>query len=302
MKNERKYISEENKMKTIIVTDSCCDLPYTYIKENHIEVLAITVNMNEKDMKDNLAETGEYETFYKQIAEGAMPKTSQINVYEFKEVFMKHVKQGNQVLYIGFSAALSGCVNSARMAAEEIKKDMRDASITVVDSACASMGQGLLVYNVVEQLKRGKSLEELLAYIEENKQKVNHWFTVTDLNHLFRGGRVSRTAATLGSILQIKPILTVDEEGKLIAKEKAKGRKKSLKILVEKIKERSVSPEEQTVFISHAAVLEEAQQMKQAIMESCSVKDVWINEMGAAVGSHVGPGALAVFFMGDTRQ
>ncbi|MEE1073091.1 MAG: DegV family protein, partial [Cellulosilyticum sp.] len=156
-------------------------------------------------------------------------------------------------------------------------------------------------YYAVEAFKQGKSLEEVVSWIEQNKLKLNHWFTVADLNHLYRGGRISKTAATVGTLLQLKPILKVSEEGKLEAVEKVKGRKKSLKTLVEKVKEYIVNPNEQVIFISHADALEEAEEVKKGIMEQCQVKDVWIGSIGAAIGSHAGPGTIAVFFMGEKR-
>lgn len=288
-------------MSTIIVTDSCCDLPYQYIIDNKIEMVPLTITINNSEKKDDLAKTGEYEGFYEQILAGQMPKTSQINVYEFKEVFLKQLKENKSVLYIGFSSALSGCVNSARMAVDEIKEEIPDAKIAVVDSKCASMGEGLLIYHAVEELKKGKSMEEVVSFLEDNKLRVNHWFTVDDLNHLFRGGRVSKTAATFGTLLQVKPIIYIDNEGRLIPVEKAKGRKKSLKILIEKIRENIIDPEEQTVFISHSYALKEAEEIKKVILEECHVKEVWLNYIGATIGSHVGPGTVAVFFMGKER-
>lgn len=288
-------------MSTIIVTDSCCDLPYQYIIDNKIEMVPLTITINNSEKKDDLAKTGEYEAFYEQILAGQMPKTSQVNVYEFKEVFLKHIKEGKSVLYIGFSSALSGCVNSARMAVDEIKEEIPDAKIAVVDSKCASMGQGLIIYYAVEELKKGKSMEEVVSFLEDNKLRVNHWFTVDDLNHLFRGGRVSKTAATFGTLLQVKPIIYIDNEGRLIPVEKAKGRKKSLKILIEKIKENIIDEEEQIVFISHSCALKEAEEIKKVILEECHVKEVWLNYIGATIGSHVGPGTVAVFFMGKQR-
>lgn len=288
-------------MSTIIVTDSCCDLPYQYIIDNKIEMVPLTITINNSEKKDDLAKTGEYEAFYEQILAGQMPKTSQVNVYEFKEVFLKHLKEGKSVLYIGFSSALSGCVNSARMAVDEIKEEIPDAKIAVVDSKCASMGQGLLIYYAMEELKKGKGMEEVVSFLEDNKLRVNHWFTVDDLNHLFRGGRVSKTAATFGTLLQVKPIIYIDNEGRLIPVEKAKGRKKSLKILIEKIKENIIDAEEQTVFISHSCALKEAEEIKKVILEECHVKEVWLNYIGATIGSHVGPGTVAVFFMGKQR-
>ena len=288
-------------MGIVIITDTCCDLPYEYIKENQIEMIPLTITLEGQEKKDDLAKTGNYEAFYQSILNGAMPKTSQINTYEYKEIFKKHISEGKEILYIGFSSALSGCVHSAQMAVEEIKEEMPQAKICVVDSKCASMGQGLLIYYAVEQIKQGKSLDEVVQFLEANKLKLHHWFTVADLNHLYRGGRVSKTSATVGTLLQIKPIMHVDLEGKLTPVEKVKGRKKSLKVLVEKVKEYIVNPEEQIVFISHGAVLEEAEQIKKAILEECHVKDVWLNYIGAAVGSHAGPGTMAVFFMGEER-
>lgn len=288
-------------MKTIIVTDSCCDLPYKYIIDNEIEVIPLTITINDTEKKDDLAQTENYADFYEEILAGTMPKTSQINTYEFKEVFMKHLKENKNVIYIGFSSALSGCVNSARIAMEEIKEELPHAQLAVVDSKCASMGQGLLIYYAVEALKRGKSMEEVVEFLENNKLKLNHWFTVDDLNHLFRGGRVSKTAATFGTLLQIKPVMHVDNEGRLIPIEKVKGRKKSLKVLVEKVKENIVNPEEQVVFISHGHALEEAEEVKRALLETCQVKEVWLNYIGAAIGSHAGPGTIAIFFMGAHR-
>lgn len=288
-------------METIIVTDSCCDLPYDYIRENHIEVILLNIIINNIEKKDDLAITKEYKAFYQSIKDGAMPTTSQINAYEYKEIFEKHLKQGKNVLYIGFSSAMSGCINSAKMALEEIKEEMQDARVGIVDSKCASMGQGLLVYYAVEAFKKGMSFDEVINFLENNKLKLNHWFTVADLNHLYRGGRISKTAATLGTLLQLKPILKVSEEGKLEAVEKIKGRKKSLKNLVEKVKEHIVNSAEQVIFISHADALEDAEEVKKGIMEHCQVKDVWIGSIGAAVGSHAGPGTIAVFFMGEKR-
>ena len=288
-------------MGIVIITDTCCDLPYEYIKENQIEMIPLTITLEGQEKKDDLAKTGNYEAFYQSILNGAMPKTSQINTYEYKEIFKKHISEGKEILYIGFSSALSGCVHSAQMAVEEVKEEMPQAKISVVDSKCASMGQGLLIYYAVEQIKQGKSLDEVVQFLEANKLKLHHWFTVADLNHLYRGGRVSKTSATVGTLLQIKPIMHVDLEGKLTPVEKVKGRKKSLKVLVEKVKEYIVNPEEQIVFISHGAVLEEAEQIKKAILEECHVKDVWLNYIGAAVGSHAGPGTMAVFFMGEER-
>ncbi|MBE6023840.1 MAG: DegV family protein [Cellulosilyticum sp.] len=288
-------------MEIVIVADSCCDLPYAYVKENPIEIMPMNIIIEDQNKKDNFMITGEYSAFYQAIREGTMPKTSQINAYEFKEKFSQLIKAGKQVVYIGFSSALSGCINSAKIAVEEIKEEIPTAKIAIIDSKCASMGQGLLIYYAVQQIKQGKTFEEVVTFVEDNKLKINHWFTVSDLNYLFRGGRVSKTAATVGTLLQIKPIMHVDNEGRLTPVEKAKGRKKSLKVLIEKLKEKIIEPEKQIVFISHGDVLEEAEQVKEALLEECHVKEVWINYVGATVGSHSGPGTIAIFFMGEQR-
>ncbi|ADZ82988.1 DegV family protein [Cellulosilyticum lentocellum] len=288
-------------MKIKVVTDSCCDLPFEYTSAHNIQVIPLTIIMNGEEKKDDLAETMQYESFYEAILNGAMPQTAQANVYQFAEIFRKCAQNSEPVIYIGFSSALSGCVNSARMALEEVKEEYPEAEMAVVDSKCASMGLGLLIHYALKQIKDGMNLQELVEWIEANKLHIIHWFTVADLNHLFRGGRVSKAAATFGTLLQIKPVMHVDDEGRLIPVEKVKGRKKSLKALVEKLKEDIVDPENAEVFISHGGCLEEAEEVKKMILEECPVKEIKINYVGAAVGSHSGPGTMAIFFKGVKR-
>ncbi|GAA0762589.1 MULTISPECIES: DegV family protein [Clostridium] len=288
-------------MKTVILTDSCCDLPIDFVKENNIEVMPLRVNIKGKEIKDDLGQSIEYKAFYDMIREGEMPSTSQVNAYEFTEVFEKYSNQGYSIIYIGFSSALSGCVNSARIAKENVEGEISSADITIIDTKCASMGLGLVVYYAASMLKNGASKDEVVAWIEDNKLKVNHWFTVDDLNHLKRGGRVSSTAAIVGTMLNIKPILHVDDEGRLIPVSKVKGRKKSIKGLQESLKERIIKPEEQTIFISHGDCLSEAEHLKDLILDEVQVKEVIINNVGPAVGSHSGPGTIALFFIGESR-
>ncbi len=288
-------------MKTIIFTDSCCDLPISFVKENNIQVMSIRVNINGKDIPDDLGESISHKNFYNLIREGEMPTTSQVNVNTFEEGFRKFVKEGYSIIYIGFSSALSGCINSARLAKETVLEDMKDADITIIDTKSASMGLGLIVYYATNMLKEGKNKEEIINWIEENKLKINHWFTVDDLNHLKRGGRISSTVAIVGTMLSIKPIMHVDNEGRLIPVSKVKGRKKSIKALQEKLKERIVNPEEQVIFISHGDCLEDAEHLRELILKELNVKDVIINNIGPAVGSHSGPGTVALFFIGNDR-
>lgn len=288
-------------MKTIIFTDSCCDLPINFVKENNIEVMELRVNLKGEDIPDDLGESINYKDFYKLIRNGEMPTTSQANVGEFQERFQKYVNEGYSIIYIGFSSALSGCVNSARLAMENIKLDNENSDITIIDSKSASMGLGLLVYYASKMLKEGKSKDEIVNWIEENKLRVNHWFTVDDLNHLKRGGRVSSSVAIVGTMLSIKPIMHVDDEGRLTPVSKVKGRKKSIKVLQEKIVEKIVNPEEQVIFISHGDCLEEAEHLKELITSVIKVKDVIINNVGPVIGSHSGPGTMALFFIGNSR-
>lgn len=288
-------------MKTVILTDSCCDLPISYVKENDVKVLPIRVSIDKEEFHDDLGQSLGYHEFYEKIRSGKMPTTSQVTSYNFEEAFRSEVEQGNNVLYIGFSSALSGCVNSARVAKKTIEEEFREADITVIDSLCASLGLGLLVYYAIEMRNNNKSKDEIVSWIEENKLKLNHWFTVDDLNHLQRGGRVSKAAAAFGTILSIKPIMHVDNEGRLIPLTKVKGRKKSIRILMEHMKEKVVNPQDQVVFISHGDCEEEAIWLKRLIIEELKVKDVLINPIGAAVGSHSGPGTMALFFMGNNR-
>lgn len=288
-------------MKTVLFTDSCCDLPISFVNENNIQVMPIIVNINGEDIPDDLGKSISHKDFYSLIRNGKLPKTSQVNVDTFERNFKKYVREGYSIVYIGFSSALSGCVNSARLAKEIIDEEIKDADITIVDTKSASMGLGLLVYYAANMLKEGNSKEDIVNWLENNKLKVNHWFTVDDLNHLKRGGRVSSTVAIVGTMLSIKPIMHVDNEGRLIPISKVKGRKKAIKVLCDKLKEKIVDSENQTVFISHGDCIQEAESLKELILSEVKVKEIIINNIGPAVGSHSGPGTLALFFIGNSR-
>lgn len=288
-------------MKTVIMTNSCCDLPLSFVKENNIDVISLGINIDLKYYSDDLGQSINIKEFYDKLRSGIMPTTSQANAFSYEERFKKHVEEGKAVIYIGFSSALSGSVNSARIAMENVKDEYDKADITIIDSKSASLGLGLLVYKAVEMLKQGASKDEIVSWVEDNKLKLNHWFTVDDLNHLKRGGRVSGTVAAVGTLLGIKPVLHVDNEGRLVPVSKVKGRKKSIKVLQETIKERIVNPEEQVIFISHGDCLEEAEYLRRLITDEVKVKDVIINNVGPTIGTHSGPGTIALFFLGKER-
>lgn len=288
-------------MEPIILTDSCSDLPIEYIDENQLPFLSLTCHFNGRDYKDDFGKSLSYKEFYDTIRGGTVATTSQINTYHFIEEFKKYVTQGKSVIYIGFSSALSGCVSSAEAARKNIYEEFPDADITVIDTKCASLGQGLMVTYAVDMLKEGCSKQEIVDWVEENKLRMNHWFTVEDLIYLKRGGRISSSTAIIGTILNIKPVMHVDDEGRLIPVTKVKGRKKSLKALAQRLFDEIVNPEEQVIAISHGDCLEDANYLREFILSSVKVKDVIINNVGPVIGSHSGPGTVALFFLGHSR-
>lgn len=289
-------------MDTIIIADSCGDLPESYILENKfIYYLSLIYEISGQENIDDFGKSISYRDFYNRLRKEEISQTSQINVQRFYEVFKKYVENNNSIIYIGFSSALSGCVNSANVAKQQILEEYKTADITIIDSKSASLGCGLLVYYASEMLKSGSSKEQIVNWVEEHKLKLNHWFTVEDLNHLKRGGRISATAAVVGTLLNIKPVLKVDNEGRLIPDHKVKGRKKSLKTLAEALDDRIIDEENQVIAISHGDCLEDAEYVKNLVLEKHKVKDVIINYVGPVIGSHSGPGTVALFFLGQER-
>ncbi|MCR4924971.1 MAG: DegV family protein [Clostridiales bacterium] len=286
----------------VIMTDSSGDLPQNLIDELSLEVLPLSVSVDGKQYY-NYPDGREisFEDFYKQVRDGADAKTSAVNVDQFIEVMEKILKEGKDVLYLGFSSGLSGTYSASTVAAEDLREKYPDRKIYTVDTLAASMGQGLLVYLAAKEKEKGKSIDEVRDFAENNKLNLVHWFTVNDLFHLKRGGRVSATTAVVGTMLNIKPVLHVDNEGKLINVAKAKGRKASIRALLEKMKETATNPQEQTIFISHGDCYEEAKELADMIKEEIGVKEVVINFIGPVIGAHAGPGTIALFFVGKER-
>ncbi|WP_288221764.1 DegV family protein [uncultured Clostridium sp.] len=288
-------------MNIKLITDSACDLSIDYIKENNIDVASLMVNLNGEFIPDDLGQTLSHKDFYKAVKEGAMPSTTQVNVGTFYDMFTKYVEKGDAILYIGLSSALSGTVSSATTAREMVLEEHPDAIIHVVDSLSVSVGEGALIYKAVEMIKNNRTLEDIVNYLESIKRKVIHAITVDDLNHLKRGGRISGAVAAVGGLLGIKPTLKIDDEGKVVAGEKVKGRKKALKSLVNQIGTKGDNIEEQAIFICNADSLEDALQVKTMILEEYNVKDVVITSIGAVIGTHGGPGTIGVVFIGKER-
>lgn len=289
-------------MKKIkIITDSACDLPIEYIKENQIDFVCLEVNIKGNFVKDDLGETLKYKDFYEILRSGEMTSTSQVNVYTFEEIFEKYILEGYSIIYIGLASVLSGTFNSAKVARENLILKYKDADISIIDSKSVSLGEGALVYYASEMIKTGKTKDYIVQWLENNRTKVIHAITVDSLLHLKRGGRISGTTAAFGTMLGIKPTLILDDEGRVIPGEKIKGRKKAIKYLANQIIERGVNIEEQVIFICHADCIEDAEELKNMIEKQCKVKKVIINSIGAVIGTHGGPGTLAAVFLGDHR-
>ena len=284
-----------------IVTDSSCDLGMDYIKENEVGLLNLILNINGKTIKDDFGQTLSYEEFYSEMRNGAMPTTSQANVNAFEKEFLNHVKNGDSIIYIGMSSNLSGTYNSANIAKNNILEEYPNADISLVDSLSVSVGLGIQVAKACEMKKKGFSKDEIVEWLEENKYKVGHSIIVDDLNHLKRGGRISGATAIVGGILNIKPTLTIDNEGRLINVDKVKGKKKAIKHIANEIIEKAVNTENEILYICHGDCLEEAETLKELVLEETKFKDVIIRYLGVCVAAHGGPGALAAVFLSESR-
>lgn len=285
-----------------IFTDSSCDLSATMAQELGLTVLPLSVNIDGTSYENDLAGKAlPFDTCYALLRAGKPATTSAVNVSQFVEAMEPVLQAGQDILYLGFSSALSGTYNAGAVACAQLAEQYPEAKLYAVDTLCASLGQGMLIYLAVQQKRAGKSIEEVRDYVEENKLHLCHWFTVDDLHHLHRGGRVSATSAVLGTMLNIKPVLHVDDEGRLIFVEKVRGRRTSLKALLQHMEATAIAPETQTIFISHGDCLEEAQLLGQMIRDKLHVQDVVINYVGPVIGAHSGPGTLALFFLGTKR-
>lgn len=283
-----------------IITDSTCDLPSTVIRELDVHVIPMEYILDGvshfQDIEDECEKTA---SFYGRLREGKVSSTSMINTARFIGVFEPYLKSGQDILHVSFSSALSGSYNASRMAAEELKELYPERKILVLDSIAASIGQGLLVYHAVLKKRQGLTLEELYIWLEENKKQICHWFTVEDLMHLKRGGRISALSANIGTALNIKPILSVNMEGKLVNLGKVMGRKKSLSELIIKMKTSIETPENQVVIIGHGDSLKDAEFLSSKLKNELHVKEVIMTQIGPIIGSHTGPGMIGLTFIGD---
>lgn len=285
-----------------IITDSCCDLNSEIInayKDFRVLPLSYTIG---GVTHTEMPEDEEVSAYYDRLRSGEVSSTSQINPYEFYEVFVEYVKRGESLLCLHFSSALSGTCASAVMARNMVLQEYPDAKIEVVDTLAASAGQGMMVCDVLDNRDAGMSLEENAQWIRERIQNYAQWFTVDDLHFLQRGGRCSPSAAFFGTMLSIKPVLHVNAEGKLIAREKVRGRKQALKALADKYGELGM-PKDQRLFISHGDCEEDALILKGILVEKygCDPDKIVLSFVGPVIGSHSGPGTVAFFFRGKDR-
>ena len=286
----------------IIVTDSSADLDTGMARELDVQVLPLGFVLEDHTYY-NYPDNREMDphVFYDRLRRGEVATTNAVNVAQYTETLEPLLQAGQDVLVLAFSSGLSTTYNSSAIAVEELSAKYPDRKLYTVDTLCASLGQGLLVWYAAQQRNKGWSIEEVRDWVEEHKLNLCHQFTVDDLHFLKRGGRISAATAMVGSMLHIKPILHVDGEGHLINIGKARGRQASLKALVDRMEETSIDSGSLTVFISHGDCLEDARTVAEMVKERFGVQDVYINYVGPVIGAHSGPGTLALFYMGTER-
>lgn len=285
-----------------IITDSSCDMTQEMADALELDVVPLTVNYKGKEYPNYLdGRELNIGTFYESLRAGEMATTSAVNPTAWKAAAEKAMQAGQDVLILAFSSGLSTTFSAAVMASQELLEEYPDRKIYVVDTLCASLGQGLLCYHVANRRLAGATLEEARDYAEANKLHLCHWFTVDDLMFLKRGGRVSGATAVMGSLLQIKPVMHVDNDGHLVPVSKARGRKASIQAMAAKVGETAIEPEKQTMFISHGDCRQDAEYLAGLLREKYHVPKIEINYVGPVIGSHSGPGTLALFFLGTHR-
>ena len=286
----------------VIMTDSSCDLPASLAEEMELTVLPLYVEVDGQRYTNYLDEREiSFKDIYAKLRTKCPAKTSAVNVHDFLEPMENLLRAGKDILYIGFSSGLSGTFSAGAMAEKELAERYPERRLYAVDSLCASLGQGLLIYHAWKEKQNGKSIEEVRDFVENNKLKLCHWFTIDDLMFLKRGGRISGATAIVGSMLNIKPVMHVDNEGHLIKVSTARGRKASIKALADEAEKRGIDLENQTIFISHGDCLDEANYLAEIMRTRLHVKEVLINYVGPVIGSHSGPGTIALFFLGNER-
>ena len=286
----------------VLITDSSADLSQEMVQELGVTVLPLSFTIQGKVYR-NYPDNREMDLplFYDMLRAGELATTSAVNVAEYTQAVEPILQEKKDVLILAFSSGLSSTYQASVLAAEELREKYPDRKIYTVDTLCASLGQGLLVYLAAQEQRKGKSIEEVRDWAEETKLHLCHQFTVDDLHFLKRGGRISATTAVVGSMLQIKPVLHVDNEGRLINIGKARGRQASLKALVDKMEKTVTEEGKKTVFISHGDCRKDAVAVADMVRERFGTQDIRINYVGPVIGAHSGPGTLALFYLGTER-
>lgn len=286
-----------------ILTDSECDLPLATLKDSNVDTICFHTKIGAEDIYNDFGQSYDIEEFYQKIQNGIMPTTTQVNIGEYLEFFKPYVEKKIPIVYIGFSGGLSGSLASAKQAKDILLESFPEATIEIIDTAAASGGEGLLVLQAIRLQKAGKSLQDVVDWFDNNKLRLRQWFTVDNLNYLYHGGRISHTSATLGTLLKVKPILDIDDTGKLRMIEKTRTRKKSLVDLANRVIPAIQSNVDQPIIITTSGDYEAAQIVKNKIQTSVSEADIQIYPIGMTISSHTGFGCVAVFAMGlDSRQ
>ncbi len=283
----------------VITVNSTVDLPKEWLEERDVPVVPLRYTMDGQTYEDMSGLTAK--EFFAKLREGKMSVTSQVNPEEAKAALEPFLKEGKDVLHLAFSSGLSGTCNSMKIAGEELREEYPEAKVIVIDTLCACLGEGLLLYKALQQKAAGKTIEETAAWVEENKLHICHDVTVDDLNHLHRGGRISKATAVVGTMVKIKPIIHMDNEGKLQVIGKERGRKKSLNKIVDMAVEQSKGWDNDIIMITHGDCIEDAEYVASLVREKMGIDNILINNIGTVIGSHTGPGVVAVFCMGNKR-
>ena len=286
----------------VITTDSTVDLPKSMLEDKNIPYIPLSYILDGETYEDRKGLSSK--EFFDKIRNGSMPTTSQVNPEQATEFFEPFLKEGKDILHIAFSSGLSGTYNSTRIAGEELAEKYPEAKIIIIDSLRACLGQGMLVVKALQQKEEGKGIEEITQWVQEYRTKICANVTVDDLNHLHRGGRVSKATAILGTVVQIKPIIHMDDEGKLQVIGKERGRKKALNKIVDMMEEqmKGYESENDLIFITHGDCLEDAKYLKSRVEKKYGISNIVINDIGTVIGTHTGPGVAAVFCIGNTLQ
>ncbi len=293
-------MQEDTEMRDYVITvNSTVDLPKEWLEERNVPIVPLKYTIDGETYTD--MEGLSAKEFFAKLREGKMSVTSQVNPEEAADILEPYVKEGKDILHLGFSSGLSGTLNSMRIAGQMLAEKYPEAKIIVIDTLCACLGEGLLLYKALQEKAKGKTIDEVAQWVEENKLHICHDVTVDDLNHLHRGGRVSKTTAVLGTLVQIKPIIHMDNNGKLQVIGKERGRKKSLNKIVDMAVEQSEGWDNDIIMITHGDCIEDAEYVAKLVREKMGIDNILINNIGTVIGSHTGPGVVAVFCMGNKR-